>query len=349
MPNALIHHVASLVHSYAILLLPRRRKWFAGPECVALLIALTLAFAADPAQAEPGLLVSYTSVGSLNTVSKYDAVTGAAIQVPFFSMLDMGAHPIAIDQNNRAFVSGGTYVGVYNATTGAAINPTFITGPYYPQGLALDGHNHVFVATVATNNISEYDATTGGLIDPNFTNGLGLNGPAGMVVDGNNHLFVANSNGTTVGEYNATTGALINANFIDGQGLDEPYALALDGHNHLLVGNSNTHASVGEFDATTGAHINAFFLPGPSGAGAVLALALDGSNHLFVLDFYNRVGEYDATTGATINESFVTGLSGFSHYGLAYVVPEPSTFVLAIFGLAGLAAWGWRRRKPSRA
>ena len=28
------------------------------------------------------------------------------------------------------------------------------------------------------------------------------------------------------------------------------------------------------------------------------------------------------------------------------IVPEPSSFVLGAFGLIGLAAWGWRRRKP---
>ena len=243
--------------------------------------------------------------------------------------------------------------------SGAAINPTFISGmddTYGNQGLALDSHNHIFVATSYTNNVREYDATTGALISAIFIDPQNLNGPAGMVVDNNNHLFVANSNGTTVGEFNATTGAVINANFINGQGLDEPYSLAFDSHNHLLVGNSHTQASVNEFDATTGAHINAFFLPGPNpgpnGIGAAMALTLDGSNHLFVLDFFGRVGQYDATTGATINETFVPASGSFGHYGLAYVnaVPEPSTFVLAGMGFFAFVAcrWNFCRRLSTR-
>ena len=41
-------------------------------------------------------------------------------------------------------------------------------------------------------------------------------------------------------------------------------------------------------------------------SGGTVALALDGSNHLFVANYNLSVGEYDATTGATINENFVT-------------------------------------------
>jgi hypothetical protein len=128
--------------------------------------------------------------------------------------------------------------------------------------------------------------------------------------------------------------------------LDEPYSLALDSNNHLLVGNSRDHASVEEFDATTGAHVNAFYLPGPNSTSYAMALALDGSNHLFVLDYFGRVGQYDATTGATINENFITG-GNSSHYGMAFVqaVPEPTSLLLAAGALIGLAAFGRCRTK----
>src|SRR5204862_28706 len=91
--------------------------------------------------------------------------------------------------------------------------------------------------------------------------------------------------------------------------------------------------------------ISAGFIPGPNALGATSALALDGSNHLFVLDLNGRVGQYDATTGATINETFLPRSGTSTHYGLAYLdsVPEPSSLLAVAAGGAAIAAM--RRRK----
>jgi hypothetical protein len=322
----------------------------ASLQCLVTLLAA--AFAAGPAQAQPGLLVA-----SNNTGGKYAAVTGAVINPSFFSPPGAGFYPMVVDQYNHFFVAGigtgGSVVSEYNATTGATINLNFITiGLTNVWGLALDGNNHLFVSENGGDNtvVGKYDATTGATINASFiqdlVNPVGLANAHGVAADNKNHLFVTDSNANTVGEYDATTGATINAAFIksQGQGLHDPQVLLLDGHNHLFVGDNYDTATVGEYDATTGATINAAFVPGLS--GGTWALALDGSNHLFVGNdnSVNGVGEYDATTGVAINEHFITGLHYSNGPGLAFVtpVPEPSTFVLAAFGFVGVIAWRLR-------
>jgi outer membrane protein assembly factor BamB len=320
------------------------------PRLVFVLVVLPLALAAGPAQAQPVLLVAINSGGSDATVGKYDAVTGAAINVPLFS--SPFVQSMVVDQYNHLFVAGATLSGngtvsEYNATTGATINANFITGVLAPDRLALDGNNHLFVSEYAnfdTRIVGKYDATTGATINASLItepNPQGLYNPRGLAVDNKNHLFVSNENANTVAEYDATTGAMINATFIH-QGVHDPGVLLLDGLGHLLVGDDYDTATVGMYDATTGATINAAFVPG--NAGGTKALALDGSNHLFVANYSNSVGEYDATTGATINETFVTALQHMS--GLAFVssVPESSSLLL-VAGAAGIAARVWRRRR----
>jgi NHL repeat-containing protein/PEP-CTERM motif-containing protein len=319
------------------------RAAIAPASLLCLLTLLATVFTARPAQATQVLLVA----SGFDTVGKYDAVTGAAINVPFFWA--PSAHSMVLDQYNHLFVAGDG-VSEYNATTGATINANFITGLYNPTFLALDGNNHLFVSNDGSSNIvGEYDATTGATINASFIQDLvsspGLYNPHGVAVDNKNHLFVADHNANTVGEYDATTGATINAAFIksQGQGLHNPDVLLLDGHNHLLVGDNYDTDTVGMYDATTGATINAALVPGLNGGTA--ALALDGNNHLFVANYNRSVGEYDATTGATINENFIAGPSYIS--GLAFVtaVPEPSTFALAAVGFLSLFV---RARQRSR-
>jgi hypothetical protein len=129
--------------------------------------------------------------------------------------------------------NGGDSVGEYNATTGAAINASFITAVHTPNSLQLDAFNHLFVTTGNGGSVSEYDATTGAAINPNFI--TGLNVTFGLALDGGDHLFATSLSSTdVVGEYNAITGAAINSNFITGLNgpifitvVPEPSSLAL--------------------------------------------------------------------------------------------------------------------------
>ena len=108
----------------------------------------------------------------------------------------------------------------YNATTGAAISPSFITGLHLPSGLAvLD--DHLFVANFESGTVGKYNATTGAAINANFITVPKLTLAVAVL---RNTLFVATRDkGFSIGglvsvdrvrEYDATTGAAINANFI---------------------------------------------------------------------------------------------------------------------------------------
>ncbi len=191
-------------------------------------------------------------------------------------------------------------IGEYNATTGAAINASLVTGLDFPEGIAISG-NDLFVT--ANGTIGEYNATTGAAINASLV--TGLNFPDGITISGND-LFVANSgaydsNNGTIGEYNATTGAAINASLVSG--LSYPEGVALSGNN-LFVANY-AGGTIGQYNATTGAAINASLV---SGLSYPQGIAVSG-NDLYVstLDGY-AVGEYNATTGAAINASLVAGL-----------------------------------------
>jgi hypothetical protein len=86
----------------------------------------------------------------------------------------------------RLYISqvGNNTVGEFNATTGAVIKASFITGLNFPWGLALSG-NKLFVAnegsdTVGNNTVGKYNAATGAAINPSFI--TGLSDPAGLAV-----------------------------------------------------------------------------------------------------------------------------------------------------------------------
>src|SRR5260370_725044 len=92
-------------------------------------------------------------------------------------------------------------VDKYDATTGAAISASFITGLNDPVGLAVLG-NTLFVANTSGSTDGKYDSTTGAAISPSFI--TGLTAPEGLAVKSNTLSASKISNGTST-TYDSTT------------------------------------------------------------------------------------------------------------------------------------------------
>jgi PQQ-like domain/PEP-CTERM motif len=294
----------------------------------------------------------YVAQDGIDTLSEYNATTGAPINVDFITAGLNAPAGLALSGNDLFVAnSGADTVSEYNITTGAVINAALI--PFSsgllstPEGLAVSGNN-LFVANANGNlAVGEYDATTGAPINANFiTPSAQLGNPTALALSGND-LFVAhyqqavgaNFGLGSIGEYDATTGAVINASLI--QGLKGPVAMAVFGNSLYVVTSGYTAVGaggVGQYNLTTGAAINANFITGLNPSG----LAFSG-NDLFLSSFSgNTVGEYNATTGTAINANFIKGL--ISPEGLLVAaVPEPSTW--SLIGLGGVALLGIMLRK----
>src|SRR6202030_1072587 len=86
-------------------------------------------------------------------------------------------------------------IGEYDATTGATINSSLVSGLNSPYGIVVYGGD-IFVVN-ASGTIGEYDATTGATINSSLVSGLGGSGygPIGLTEYGGNLFVVQNGPG----------------------------------------------------------------------------------------------------------------------------------------------------------
>jgi WD40 repeat protein len=148
-------------------------------------------------------------------VNEYNVNTGA-LEVANFTTSTIFDYGLSVMNGNLYTFSNNGTVSVFNAATGALINPTLITGAF-GQGFTVSPLG-IFVA--GGGGVKSY-SLSGTLQNSTLVSGLGF--PSDVAVQGND-LFVADYSGGTVGEYNATTGAAINTHLITG--LTHPFALA---------------------------------------------------------------------------------------------------------------------------
>jgi hypothetical protein len=207
-------------------------------------------------------------ISSSNRVGDYSAITGSAINPLFIGLL----YPkdLAVSGNNlyALYVTGTgivgglhlpSYVSEYNATTGALIHPTLVTGLANPKGLAVSG-GILYVGSAFSKTVGEYNATTGAAIKTALI--TSLNPPQSLAVSGGD-LYVLFMSGTYagsyVGLYNATTGAPINSSLVTG--LAQPTAIAvsppLDGSYAGLATLSGTPSGLFTASITPAGHFTA--------------------------------------------------------------------------------------------
>jgi len=170
----------------------------------------------------------YVTNRNSNAVGKY-APDGTVINASFISASDpMG---VAVDNAGRLFLSVGSNVRTYNATTGALINSSFISGLNSPRPLALDGAGNLFVGDYFGSTVGKYDATTGAAVNASLITGFPT--PLGLAFDATGKLFVSSLGNPGVQSFDASTGTAISGSRLGGFG--NTFGLAFDESNNFFV------------------------------------------------------------------------------------------------------------------
>jgi len=266
-------------------------------------------------------------------------------------------------------------IETYNATTGALLNNSFITGLSNPWGVTGDAStNMLYIAqNSGPNSVLAYDLSGG---TPSLKFSINLSSALDVQVSGST-LYVSNYNTNKIGKYNAATGAVINASY---------FTIPLTAQGITLTNGeiftANNGGNVSAYNASTGATVTD---PLVTGLVNPEMIASSGSV-LYVTDHTagGRIGSYDPSTGAAIKPSLVSlsnafgvtyfnnaiyadtqggriaaydlsgnPLAGFTtisnpgnSYGGLVVIPEPGT--VGLVGMGGLTvAFAFLKRRKA--
>ena len=241
---------------------------------------------------------------------------------------------IAIDGNNNIYV-GGYFSTLGDGTTtanrvakwdgtnwSALISPGGINGlNHLPYAIAIDGNDNVYIGgtftklgdgTTTANKIVKWDGTDwSALLSPSGINGF-IGSVFALTIDDNNNVYAGGaftnfSDGITpanrMAKWDGTNwSALTSSNSINGVG-SEVWALAIDGNDNIYAGGifttlgdgTTTVNYIAKWDGTDWSAL--ISSSGSNGLNsAVTAIAVDGSNNVYVGGGFNALG--DGTTTA---------------------------------------------------
>jgi hypothetical protein len=203
-------------------------------------------------------------------------------------------------------------VGQYDATTGATINASFISGlTNGPRDMKLSGGD--LYITSNSGPVGQYNASTGGTINSSFVSGIGYS--TAIAFSGSNYDVVGILPSRYVNGYTPSGLAFSDAP----SAAFGAWGAAVLGNTlyiSLLPGDMAGQGTIAEYNATTGALINANFITGLSEPEGITI----SGNNLYVVNNagddgphgllanVGSIGEYNATTGAAINASLVPNL-----------------------------------------
>jgi hypothetical protein len=278
-----------------------------------------------------GMIGEWTTSGSSTNAS---LITG--LSAPYGIATSGGYLYVANEQANT--------IGKYTMA-GQVVDASFITGLSAPTQLIASGTNLYVMNTSSTTSaftIGKY-TTAGQTVSSAFitlTNcfpySMALSGTSLFVV-GVSFPSQSHSPNSFVVEYSAANGSFLGDVIPEVPGSATGFYGLAASATSLYLSFYYTNGFISEY-TTSGSLVNAKLI---DNLESPQNLVLSGTD-LYVLEIGpNRIGQY-TTSGQTVNAALVTGLSNPRNLA---VVPEPSTYVMA---LAGLACGGYlvkRRRK----
>ena len=230
-----------------------------------------------PARAQAPNTITTIAGGGANGTSP----TAAYLPLPFLAVRDSNANTYIsvpglnlvykVDATNKLTIFAGTGIGGFSGDGGPATQAELS----FPQGLAVDKNNNVFIADTSNERIRRVDTTgnittVAGSEDPFFGAFGGDNGPAtsarlnsptGVAVDGNGDLFITDTNNGAVRRVDGVTQIITTiagggANFGcsggagNTAGFNDLIGIAVDGTGNVFVADAGLNI-VCKIDATT--------------------------------------------------------------------------------------------------
>jgi len=274
-----------------------------------------------------GITTTVAGTGTQGFSGDGGTATTAQLKNPSSVVLDGAGNLYIADSGNQRIRRVDSATGIITTVVGNGAGgfsgdggPAIIATLNFPEGVALDSADNLYIADTGNQRIRRVDSATGiittvvgsgtaGFIgDGGSATAAQLSSPTGVSVDGADNLYIADSGNHRIRRVDGATGVII-----------------------TVAGNGALGFS-GDGGVSTAAR-----LTNPSG------VALDGSGNLYIADWgNNRIRRVDGATFiiTTIAGNGVQAFSGDGGVSTAAQLNNPAGVVLDSAGNLYIADWG---------
>jgi DNA-binding beta-propeller fold protein YncE len=284
----------------------------------------------------------YVAMNTLNSILSFDISLGngaaVASSVQTFASTNL-SEPLglAIDADGNIYAVNRTAATVSKFDSTGTLISTIGSGTLStPAGVAVDSAGNLYVSNQNAATISKFDSS--GTFEATIGS-ENLSSPRGLAFDSAGNLYAANSASgvNTISKFDPS-GAFVTA--ISGGGLSQPSGLAFNSSGNLYAANNNSFnpGSVSIFDAAG----DPLTTISSTAVGFPTFITFDSAGNFYVANnFPAQIAKFDAA--GTFQFAWDPGAIPA---GLVVVpIPEPSTYCMALAGLACGGYTMFRRRK----